>query len=454
MSPKLHDMVIADLELRERSGERVPIVLRIGARAWSPTDIHDQLNLGGSKQIHELGDRARRMSDREKPGLHAGLHARLMRKLRRDVTPDNITLVPAVAPRRPDPEKLLRQVQADERDENRGRLKVFLGYSSGVGKSFRMFDEGRRRKQRGQDVVAGALQPKASPEVEAVLKGLEVIPLLADFRMDVDAILRRRPQVCLVDGLAYDNPPGSQRAKRWQDVQFLLDAEISVITSINLQFIDECREQVEKITGKTVTQTVPLSFISTADEIVVVDAPPDLCMERAIEQGDETMVRKQQQLTELREIALVLAADVVDRQLERYLHEHGIDQRFGTQERILVCLTPRTNPVRMLESGKRISDRFHGEILAAYVSQPDLSATDQVALDKNFQMARQFGAEVVTLDGEDPVDAILKFAVSRGITQIFMGHTMREGPMARFSHTPVDKLLAKPQGIDIRVFPH
>src|SRR5271156_2783072 len=126
--------------------------------------------------------------------------------------------------RRRTPEELLQQLQAEEDYERRGRLKVFLGYASGVGKSFRMFDEGRRRKERGQDVVVGALQPKASPEVESVLSKLEIIPLLPDLRMDVDSIVRRQPQVCLVDGLAYDNPPGSPREKRWQDVQFLLDA--------------------------------------------------------------------------------------------------------------------------------------------------------------------------------------------------------------------------------------
>src|ERR1700733_7631612 len=130
--------------------------------------------------------------------------------------------------RRRTPEELLQQVQAEEDYERRGRLKVFLGYASGVGKSFRMFDEGRRRKERGQDVVVGALQPKASPEVESVLSLLEIVPLLPDGSMEVEAIMKRQPEVCLVDGLAYDNPPGSSREKRWQDVQFLLDADISV----------------------------------------------------------------------------------------------------------------------------------------------------------------------------------------------------------------------------------
>ena len=355
--------------------------------------------------------------------------------------------MPSVEPRRPDPEQLLRQVQAEERYAREGRLKIFLGYSSGVGKSLRMFDEGRRRKERGQDVLVVAVQPKASPEVGAVLSRLEILPLLANGAIDVTSVLRRQPQVCLVDGLAYDNPPGSLQEKRWQDVQFLLDSGISVITSLNLQFIEEYREQVEMITGKHVTQTVPLSFINLADEIVIVDAPPDACT-------DSNMAPRQEQLTELREIALVLAADVVDRQLEIYLHENGIEPRFGMQERILVCLTPRTSPTRMLQSARRIADRFHGEIFAAYVSQANLSADDQVGLDRNLQMARKTGASIINLEGEDPIDAILRFALERGITQIFVGHSMRQGPLGRFSRSPVDKLLAKPQGIDIRVFPH
>src|SRR5665213_1977739 len=141
--------------------------------------------------------------------------------------------------RRRTPEELLQQVQAEEDYERRGRLKVFLGYASGVGKSFRMLDEGRRRRERGQDVVVGAIQPKTAPEIEALLGKLETIPLRETdgvYVMDTPAILKRRPGVCLVDGLAYDNPADSANASRWQDVNELLDAGISVITSVNIQY--------------------------------------------------------------------------------------------------------------------------------------------------------------------------------------------------------------------------
>src|SRR5258708_512899 len=197
----------------------------------------------------------------------------------------------------------------------RGRLKVFLGYASGVGKSFRMFDEGRRRRERGQDVVICARQPKTDPELEQLLRTFETIPLLEHAAvpiMDVAAILRRRPGVCLVDGLAFDNPPGSRNAHRWQDVRELLDAGLSVITTINIQYIAEFRERVQQLTGKTVKQTAPLSFLYAADEIVVVDAPPELCLTRS-GGADSSFART---LSELREIALLLVADVVDHQLE------------------------------------------------------------------------------------------------------------------------------------------
>ena len=137
-------------------------------------------------------------------------------------------------------------------NSTRGRLKVFLGYASGVGKSFRMFDEGRRRRERGQDVVVGALQPKVPPEIQSLLVGLEIIPTLKvkDIpAIDVQAILQRHPQICLIDGLAYDNPPGSRNAHRWQDVEELLSGGITIVTSVNLQYIGDQREAVERLTG-------------------------------------------------------------------------------------------------------------------------------------------------------------------------------------------------------------
>ncbi|HTB16580.1 MAG TPA: hypothetical protein VK708_00630 [Bryobacteraceae bacterium] len=355
--------------------------------------------------------------------------------------------------RRRTPEELLQQVQAEEDYERRGRLKVFLGYASGVGKSYRMLDEGRRRRERGQDVVVGAIQPKTSPEIEGVLSKLEVIPLRevnGIYVMDTPAILKRHPSVCLVDGLAYDNPPGWAHASRWEDVNELLDAGISVITSVNIQYIDDLRERVQRVTGKLVTQTVPRSFLNSADEIVVVDAPPEMC----IAKDGQMAAGPAQKLSELREIALLLAADVVDKQLEAYLHRNGIAQTFGAQERILVCITPRANAAPMIASGKRNADRFHGDLTVAYVRQAEISASDQEALERNLAIARAAQARIEILDGQDPIETLLKFAHEHGVTQIFVGHSTREQWWERFTGTPLDRLIRGANDIDVRVFPH
>ncbi len=358
--------------------------------------------------------------------------------------------------RRPDPEKLLRQVEAEERDERRGRLKVFLGYASGVGKSFRMLDEARRRTERGQDVVVGAIQAARTPEVEALLAPLEVIPprmLNGIPVMDLGAILRRHPESCVVDGLAYDNPPGSANPWRWRDVEQILRAGISVIGSVNIQYIDELREQVEKVTGKHIAETIPKSFLSSADEIVVVDAPPDLALVEDGGDGGEALNR-QQRLSALREIALVLAADVVDKQLEAYLERHGIDNLWGTQERILVCLTPRAKAASMIDAGRRNADRFHGELFACYVEQPELSPEDRASLDGNLALVREARANLEILHGEDPIPEIIRLSRERGITQIFIGHSLRESWWDRIFGGPVDRFIRAAEGIDVRVFPH
>jgi two-component system sensor histidine kinase KdpD len=360
------------------------------------------------------------------------------------------------AMRRRTPEELLQQLQAEEDYERRGRLKVFLGYASGVGKSFRMLDEGRRRQERGQDVVVGAIQSKTSPETEAVLSKMEVIPLreMGDvFVMDTPAILKRRPAVCLVDGLAYDNPPGSAHTSRWEDVNELLDAGISVITSINIQYIDDLQERVQRITGKSVAQTVPRSFLNSADEIVVVDAPEEMCIAKDGQIGGRT-AGPQQKLSELREIALLLAADVVDKQLEAYLHRNGLPQTFGAQERIMVCITPRANAAPMISSGKRNADRFHGDLTVAYVRQAEISSSDQEALERNLAIARDAEARIEILDGQDPIETLLKFAHEHGVTQIFVGHSTREQWWERFTGTPLDRLIRGANDIDVRVFPH
>jgi len=346
---------------------------------------------------------------------------------------------------RRDPEALLRQVEAAERAERRGQLKIFLGYASGVGKSFKLLDEGRRRRERGEDVVVAALQPDLSADVAEALYTLPIIPTTDEGGVpviDVPAVLARRPQVCLVDGLAYDNPPGSRHARRYEDVEELLEAGISVITSINLEYIAEQQDFVRGVLGATKAETVPLDFINRADELVVVDAPPEA------DTGIES-----QQLSQLRQRALLLTADVVDRELEAYLRLHTIQSTWGTQERILVCMTPRANAARMLASGRRNADRFHGELFAIYVMQENLTAEDRMALERNVTLARAQHALVETLEGKDPVKTILDYARAHGITQIFVGHNLRRSWRNRLGGTALDQLISGAEGMDVRVFP-
>jgi len=358
--------------------------------------------------------------------------------------------------RRKTPEECLLELQAEESAAaKKGYLKIFLGYSSGVGKSFRMLDEARRRRERGQDVVVGAVQPQEPPEVQELLQKLEVIPLKqigGGVAIDVDTILRRSPKVCFIDGLAYDNPPGSPNATRWLDVATLLNAEIKVVASINIQYVQELREQVESITGKHITETVPIQFIESADEIELVDAPPEEPIERTAEEQVDA-ARRQMRLSRLRELALVLAADVVDHQLQSYLSRNGIRQQLGTHERVLVCITPRANAHDMIVTGRIIAERFHGELIVAYVNQPDISDADRAALEEKLEMARAAGARLEILEGDDPVSAILDFAESKGITQLFIGHSQRAGVGTRLRGNPVDRLIQRSRGMDVRIFP-
>jgi len=359
--------------------------------------------------------------------------------------------------RRKTPEEYLRECQAEEEataTQKKGHLKIFLGYASGVGKSYRMLDEARRRRERGQDVVVGAMQSQVPEEVEPLLRKLQVVPLKVvngGTAIDVDALVLRHPAVCIIDGLAYDNPPGSRNPTRWQDVKDLLEAGINVVASINIQYVDELRERVEAITGKHVDQTVPLSFIQSADEVEIVDAPPEAPMERSADEQVEIR-KREDRLSKLRELALVVTADIVDHQLSDYLERHAIRQHFGAHERILVCITPRANLQEMMEIAQITARRFHGDLIVAYVRQPNISPEDQSALDARLAIANAAGAHIEILEGDDPAEAILTFARSRGITQLFVGHSQRTG-LARLKGSPLDKLIWEGHGIDVCVFP-
>jgi two-component system sensor histidine kinase KdpD len=357
--------------------------------------------------------------------------------------------------RRKTPEELLRECQAEEAAATKsGHLKVMLGYASGVGKTFRLLDEARRRRERGQDVVVGAVQPQVPPEVEPLLRKLEIVPLKqidGGTAIDVDAIVRRHPMVCFIDGLAYDNPLGARNPTRWQDVEDLLKTGIKVVGSINVQYIAELQDQIEAITGRRRPETVPISFIESASEIEIVDAPPEEPMERSPEEQIEAQ-KREQRLSRLRELTLLLTADVVEHELNEYLECHGIHQHFGAHERILVCVTPRASLQEMIEEAQIVAERFHGELIVAYVKQSNISPQDQSALDARLAIASAAGAHIEILEGDDPGAALLEFARSRGVTQLFVGHSQRTG-FSRLRGSPLDKLIWEGHGMDVRVFP-
>jgi two-component system, OmpR family, sensor histidine kinase KdpD len=340
---------------------------------------------------------------------------------------------------RRDPQRLLEQIEEEERRKKRGRLKIFLGYASGVGKSAKMLAEGLRRRERGEDVVIGATQPQSSAEIDRLVSRHEAIPTLKIAGrdvIDIERLFRRHPQVVVIDGLAYTNPPGSRHPERWQEIEELLNAGISVMTSVNLHYIRELQDEVASITGKRPAETVPLAFLKGADDIEVVDAPA------------------QANLSRLREMALLAAAEVVEAELRSYLHAHNIEEIWGTQERILVGITPRSDARPILESGRRNADRFHGELFVAYVRQPNLSAEDAAALERNLSIAREVCATIRVLEPHrDPARALITFAREIGITQIYIGHSQRKGWWQRLRGNPVERLIDLAKGIDVRVFP-
>jgi two-component system sensor histidine kinase KdpD len=268
----------------------------------------------------------------------------------------------------------------------------------------------------------------------------------------MDAILRRNSGVVVIDPLAHKNPAGFPHPQRWQDVEELLQHGISVLTALNLLHIEELRERVERLTGKHAKETVPRDFIARADEIVVVDVPTDLAVERRAEDkthGDEG----ERALSELREMALILAAEVVESQLERYLEAHGIAPVWGSHERILVCLTPRSNGPALIASGKRNKERFHGELHVVHVRQPRLSSADRARINSFLDLAREAGAEVQVLEGDDPVETILEYARMKKITQIFVGHSRRREWISHLWGGPLDRLLRGAEHMDLRIFP-
>ncbi|MEK2489421.1 ATP-binding protein [Kitasatospora purpeofusca] len=335
----------------------------------------------------------------------------------------------------------------------RGRLRVYLGSAPGVGKTYRMLDEARRRQDRGADVVVGWIECHGRRHTEAMLDGLEVVPGVhrayrdTDFEeMDLDAVLRRRPTVVLVDELAHTNVPGGRHGKRWQDVEELLHAGIDVITTVNIQHLESLNDVVQKITGIPQRETVPDEVVRRADQIELVDMAPQ-ALRRRMAHGNVYKAEKVDaalsnyfrvgNLTALRELALLWVAGRVDEGLRDYRASHNIDRVWETRERVVVALTGGPEGETLVRRAARIADRTAGgDLLAVHVTRSDgLAGASSGALAQQRQLVESLGGSYHVVVGDDIPTSLLAFARAHDATQLVLG-TSRRGRTARFLTGP------------------
>jgi two-component system sensor histidine kinase KdpD len=373
-----------------------------------------------------------------------------------------------VSHQRPDPDALLRRVRAEEARERRGQLKVFLGASPGVGKTFTMLETARAKRTDGLDVAVGVVETHGRAETERLLQGLEIIPRhpieyrgvrLEEF--DLDAALARHPALLLVDELAHTNAPGSRHAKRWQDVEELLAAGINIYTTVNIQHFESLNDVVAQITGVTVRETVPDSVLERADEIELVDVTPDVLQQRlregkvyVPEQAGRAIERffRKGNLIALRELALRRTAERVDAQMRGYMAEQGIRETWATGERLLVCIGPSASAARLVRATRRMAARVHAEWFAVHVETPRdqrLSAAEREDILRAMELAEQLGGRPVTLSAQSAAEEILAFARLHNITRIIMGKTRRPRWRELLQGSLLDALVRGSGGIGV-----
>lgn len=370
---------------------------------------------------------------------------------------------------RPDPDLLLAAIQKAEEKSTSGHLKVFFGMAAGVGKTYAMLQAAHNRKAEGVDVVAGYIETHGRAETEALLEGLEIIPRqVLEYRgtrlqeMDLDAILRRKPQLVLVDELAHTNAPGARHTKRYQDVQELLEAGINVYTTVNVQHIESRTDTVRQITGVTVHETVPDTLLESADEIELMDLSPDDLRKRLLEGKVYTPERAEVaadgffrlgNLTALREMALRLTAERVDHQLRDYMEIKRIAGPWRSSERLLVAIGPSRFSERLIRATRRMAYNLEAPWVAVYVQTSHvLSADEQASLQRNLALASELGAEVVTAANPNVAEELLKIARQRNVTQIVIGKPVhsRWQDLLR-GGSPVDHVIRDSSTIDVLV---
>ena len=337
-----------------------------------------------------------------------------------------------------------------------GPFRIYLGAAPGVGKTYAMLSEGQRRRGRGTDVIVGLVESYGRPHTEELINGLEVIPRkTVDYRgrrleeMDLDAVLRRRPEVALIDELAHTNVPGSGRhEKRWQDVLDILGAGISVITTVNIQHLESLADAVEHMTGAKVRERVPDWVVRKADQIELIDSSPEQLRRRLLHGNIYPKEKVPQALTHffrtdnliaLRELALRFVADESDEELLEHLRQHQPQVLWETTERIMVAVTAKPGSDVLLRRAARIASRVKGELDVVHVIAGDTtSPADGPSIDKLRALAAALGARWYEIEDDDPARALVSFAREHQITQIVIGsiqhswwHIAEGGPILR-----------------------
>jgi two-component system, OmpR family, sensor histidine kinase KdpD len=373
-------------------------------------------------------------------------------------------------PTRPDPDRLLAVVQQQEAQQRRGKLKIFLGYVAGVGKTYAMLDAARQRQADGVDVAIAYVETHGRAETDLLLHGLEVLPRrFIDYHgvtlneLDLDAVLARRPQLALVDELAHSNAPDARHPKRYQDVEELLDAGIDVYTTLNIQHLASLNDIVAQITGTQVRETIPDRILDTAGDIELIDLPiPELL--RRLEEGKVYIPSQARQalqkffrpgnLNALRELALRRTADRVDEQMRAYMQTNAIAGPWPTTDRLLVSVSASPLGARLVRAGRRLAQRLGAEWDAVYVATPaqaNLSARAQEQVAATLRLAEELGARVATLSANTVVDGLVQYARHHNITKIVAGKPLHPRWRGWWRGSVVDQIIRRGPEIDLYV---
>ena len=350
----------------------------------------------------------------------------------------------------------------------RGSLRLYLGAAPGVGKTFAMLNEGRRRRDRGTDVVVGYVETHGRRLTQAQVGDLEVIPRVhieyrgSEFEeMDTDAIIARRPKVALIDELAHTNVPGSKHAKRYQDVQQILDAGIDVISTLNIQHLESVNDVVERITGVVQRETLPDALVRSADQIELVDMTHEALRRRmahgniyAAEKVDAALANyfRIGNLAALRELALLWVADRVEDSLQQYMEDHGITAAWETRERVVVAMTGAPGGEALIRRASRMAARSKGDLLGVHVRSVDgLAGPPPGDLERHKEVLKELGGVYREVAAPDPVSGLIGFARSEHATQLILGSSHRSRLRELVTGSVINSVIRQAGDLDVHV---